>query len=357
MNYYCDGGRGRPYLTVLPAKAIISVSMPSSRSHSSSPRRRHLLWYPGQQLSHYRVLCLLGDGTFGRVLKVEDSLNPGHFFALKVIRPVDRYTLAAHYEAEVLESLQTAREFPAAHIVSLAGHFQCGEHYCLLYELLGPTLYDVLKSNQFQGFAIARVQAIGREMLQAVSFLHTHKVVHTDLKLENVSFAGTDCRSVKLIDFGSAVKYEKGCSALINTRQYRAPEVVLGLEWDERSDVWSLGCVFAELYTGELLFPTHDDYEHIAMVEKVTGKVPAWMAKRSTTCRDYFDARAKLKFPKLANEQQLRAVRKLHKLDLIVHREHSEFRDLLGDMLQVDPRRRATAGRLLRAQFFARSYS
>ena len=92
--------------------------------------------------------------------------------------------------------------------------------------------------------------------------------------------------SIKLIDFGGAVHYDEDRTSLINTRQYRAPEVILGtphsgLTWNEKSDIWSLACVLAELYTGELLFPTHDDYEHIAMIEKMCGRVPIWMAKES----------------------------------------------------------------------------
>jgi serine/threonine protein kinase len=55
------------------------------------------------------------------------------------------------------------------------------------------------------------------------------------------------------------------------------------MEWNEKSDVWSIACIFAELYTGELLFPTHDNEEHLALLEKSCGPIPFWMADNCRT--------------------------------------------------------------------------
>ncbi len=78
--------------------------------------------------------------------------------------------------------------------------------------------------------------------------------------------------SIKLIDFGGATRENERHSEIINTRQYRAPEVIMGCcEWDEKSDVWCLACIFCELYSGELLFPTHNNEEHLSLIEKVSG--------------------------------------------------------------------------------------
>jgi len=86
---------------------------------------------------------------------------------------------------------------------------------------------------------------------------------------------------VKIIDFGGATyDYEKH-SFLINTRQYRAPEVILeNLCWNESSDIWSLACILIEIYTGELFFDTHENLEHIAMIEKQCGPIPRWMVDK-----------------------------------------------------------------------------
>jgi len=103
---------------------------------------------------------------------------------------------------------------------------------------------------------------------------------------------------IKIIDFGGATYANEHHTALINTRQYRAPEVILGKvlkpfigilnlnllgcsKWDEKSDIWSLACIFAELYTGEMFFPTHENIEHLALMEKTCGPLPYWMASNA----------------------------------------------------------------------------
>ena len=79
--------------------------------------------------------------------------------------------------------------------------------------------------------------------------------------------------AIKIIDFGGATRENERHSEIINTRQYRAPEVILGsCQWNEKSDIWCLACIFSELYTGELLFPTHNNEEHLSLIEKVAGK-------------------------------------------------------------------------------------
>ena len=86
---------------------------------------------------------------------------------------------------------------------------------------------------------------------------------------------------VKVIDFGGATYHYENHTLIINTRQYRAPEVILEtLTWTETSDIWSMACIFIELYTGELFFDTHENLEHLAMIEKQCGPIPKWMADK-----------------------------------------------------------------------------
>ena len=86
---------------------------------------------------------------------------------------------------------------------------------------------------------------------------------------------------IKLIDFGGATYDHERHSDIIATRQYRAPEVILeNGSWDEKSDIWSMACILAEIYTGELFFETDDNFEHLAKIEKQCGPIPLHMAKR-----------------------------------------------------------------------------
>ena len=152
--------------------------------------------------------------------------------------------------------------------------------------------------------------------------MHKNKLTHTDLKPENIllqyedlkrvpfktyskktsgRFSRSSTRSqskrpmpkmtyepvydkIKLIDMGGATWDHEHHSTIINTRQYRSPEVILNcMRWNHKSDIWSIGCILYELFSGKFFFPTHEDYEHMAMIEKMFGKVPRWMAERCST--------------------------------------------------------------------------
>lgn len=113
------------------------------------------------------------------------------------------------------------------------------------------------------------MRVILKQILEALEFIHSHNIVHCDLKPENIlfqdvqrcAFASSFTRSaqIKLVDFGgsnfiTSLKSLSPRQLYIQSRSYRAPEIILGTDVDERIDMWSLGCIAAELYTHRLLF-------------------------------------------------------------------------------------------------------
>ena len=123
-------------------------------------------------------------------------------------------------------------------------------------------------------------------------------LAHTDLKPENILLTAKDYETfadeykvptsdnIVLIDFGNATFSTEHHSRIINTREYRCPEVLLQCcKWSEISDMWSVGCIACELYNGECLFGgMHEEgeedlglLEHLTMVEKISGAIPEWM--------------------------------------------------------------------------------
>lgn len=130
--------------------------------------------------------------------------------------------------------------------------------------------------------------------------LHDLNLIHTDLKPENIllvnsayqtftynrtmpSSSHAICRNarqrrvlldseIRLIDFGSATFDDEYHSSVVSTRHYRAPEIILNLGWSFPCDIWSIGCILVEFYTGDALFQTHDNLEHLAMMESVCGQ-------------------------------------------------------------------------------------
>merc|ERR1719277_2159029 len=87
--------------------------------------------------------------------------------------------------------------------------------------------------------------------------------------------------NIKLIDFGNTTHELEHHSSIINTRQYRSPEVLLELGWDESSDIWSIGCILMEIYTGDQLFATHEELEHLALIEQIVGRFPQSLMERA----------------------------------------------------------------------------
>ena len=169
----------------------------------------------------------------------------------------------------------------------------------MVFEKCGLSLFDFLRKNHYRPFSVGLVQQYARQLLHAVAFLHTLKLVHTDLKPENILLLSSAYKrvpvssgskftkrvpmdpTIRLIDFGSATFEHQHHSSVVSTRHYRAPEVILGMGWSYPCDIWSVGCILVELLTGDALFQTHENLEHLAMMERIFGKLPRSMTTRA----------------------------------------------------------------------------
>lgn len=186
--------------------------MPRSRASSSSGTKSHqdneghYQYTIGQVLnSKYTVKGFLGDGTFGRVLLVEDT--DGVQKAVKVIRAVERYVEAGKIEAEIIQKLNKADPGKESNIVRLFDHFPLGNNYCLVFEKLGKSLFDVIKENGYKGrtyagFRMAQVQQFAKQMVKSLAFMHSLGLTHTDLKPENILLVNDEMKwdEEKVID-------------------------------------------------------------------------------------------------------------------------------------------------------------
>ena len=165
--------------------------------------------------------------------------------------------------------------------------------------------------------------------------------------------------AIKVIDFGSTTYERQEQSYIVSTRHYRAPEVILGLGWSYPCDVWSIGCIIVELCTGEALFQTHENLEHLAMMERVLGPLPQQMLKKVDRHAEKYVRRGRLDWPDgAASRDSLKAVLKLPRLQNLImqHVDHSagELINMVQGLLRFDPAERLTAREALRHPFFAR---
>ncbi|VDK34564.1 unnamed protein product [Taenia asiatica] len=307
----------------------------------------------------YRYECIrsIGRGSFGNVLLVFDH-KEGKECALKVVRRDIRFTTqvrsqklileaqnlgdnchqpsafnitsSAKEEIAILELLQKLNPDPKGSwdhfpIVRLIEHFMFREHMCLSFELLGCSLYDLIKDKKDQGLPRDRVRRLMASVLSGLSYVWNAGIIHCDLKPENVLLVSratdggpeTIRDLVKIIDFGSSCFVGKQCYPYIQSRFYRAPEVIMRLEYSQPIDMWSFGCLVFEMIRGECikpvtdrqfaypvprcmfarlgmwrscypLFPGEDEFDQLACMMEKLGMPPFTMVRPSRVFSRYF---------------------------------------------------------------------
>lgn len=117
------------------------------------------------------------------------------------------------------------------------------------------SLYDFLKEHSFAGFSLDLIRRIAIQVLQALLFLEKKDIVHCDLKPENILLKQANKSGVKVIDMGSSCFVSERIYNYIQSRFYRAPEIILGVPYTPAIDMWSFGCILAELSSGQAIFP------------------------------------------------------------------------------------------------------
>ncbi|CAE8716736.1 unnamed protein product [Polarella glacialis] len=356
--------------------------------------------------SRYQIEELLGDGTFGRVVLAMDA-KENRQVAIKIIRDVKRYMENAKIEAAILKDIRKADASGSSRCSLMYDTFtHDSKFFCLVLEPLGMSLYDFIKKNHFRGFWVQDIQVFAKQSLKALKFLHKElKMTHTDLKPENIllqtmvparpsrfprekawqeaqpqkssrskavpTYLRPVSADIKLIDFGNATYEHEHHSSIINTRQYRGPEVVLELGWNERSDIWSIACIIMELYTGELLFGTHENLEHLAMMERIVGKLPqnlldgagdeakAKYLAQAPAGKSYGDGWQeskvwRLNWPDGASSPTSEThVACQDRLADMTPREHWLLSDFVASLLVHDPKKRPSASEALRHKFLS----
>ncbi|XP_023726097.1 serine/threonine-protein kinase Doa isoform X7 [Cryptotermes secundus] len=328
----------------------------------------HLIYRHGDVLQdRYKILATLGEGTFGKVVKVKD-MHVDHVMALKIIKNVEKYREAAKLEINALEKI-AEKDPDGRHLcVKMLDWFDYHGHMCIAFEMLGLSVFDFLKDNNYQPYPLDAVRHVAYQLCYSVKFLHDNKLTHTDLKPENILFVDSDFEicynskkkrdirrvkrtDVRLIDFGSATFDHEHHSTIVSTRHYRAPEVILELGWSQPCDVWSIGCIIFELYLGITLFQTHDNREHLAMMERILGPIPYRMARKTKT-KYFYHGKLDWDEKSSAGRYVRENCKPLHRYQNTEDEDHRQLFDLIARMLEYEPSSRLTLGEALHHPFF-----
>ncbi|TRZ02976.1 hypothetical protein DNTS_004983 [Danionella cerebrum] len=238
----------------------------------------------------YEVLEFLGRGTFGQVAKCWKR-GTNEIMAIKILKNHPSYARQGQIEVSILNRLsaENADEF---NFVRSYECFQHKGHTCLVFEMLEQNLYDFLKQSKFSPLPLRHIRPILQQVSTALMKLKSLGLIHADLKPENIMLVDPIRQPyrVKVIDFGSASHVSKAvCSTYLQSRYYRAPEIILGLPFCEAIDMWSLGCVIAELFLGWPLYPGASEYDQIRYISQTQGLPPEYLLSAGTKTSRFFN--------------------------------------------------------------------
>ncbi|OUM68619.1 hypothetical protein PIROE2DRAFT_19823 [Piromyces sp. E2] len=217
----------------------------------------------GQEGQQYQILDILGKGTFGQVVKCQ-NVKTKEIVALKVIKNKPAYYNQSLVEVAILDILNNQYDKEDKHnIIRLKDTFIFHGHLCIIFEMLSVNLYELIKQNQFRGLSTNLVRVFVSQLLDALCVLNKSKIIHS-------------CHE------------NQTTYTYIQSRFYRSIEVLLGLPYTSSIDMWSLGCIAAELYLGLPLFPGSSEYNQVSRIVNMLGIPPLYTIEKGKNAHKYF---------------------------------------------------------------------
>ena len=294
-------------------------------------------------MSEFETLNAIEEGSYGWVSRALDK-STGAIVALKHLKMDnlhEGFPITALREIQALKQSHHHR-----HIVSLH-EVVAGPQPSDIYLVMEFVEHDLktLQEEMSQPFRLSEVKTLMLQITSAVDYLHTHWILHRDLKTSNILLNNRG--EVKLADFGMARPFgdpmPPHLTQLVVTLWYRAPELLLGAEkYDTAIDVWSLGCIMGELLQNMPLLQGKNEVDQLAKVFALCG-IPT--AKSWPKFRSLPNARS-LKLPSDPEKSISRIRNTFPDLSSAGHR-------LLEDLLSLNPNRRPDAAEVLEHPWFS----
>ncbi|CAC5405047.1 DYRK2_3_4 [Mytilus coruscus] len=215
--------------------------------------------------SRYRIIDLISEkGQSGVLLRAEDMFKEDTIV-----------------ETLCLQQLRTVDPDNISHTLRLLNIFTFDDHYCMVFEALYPEPINRIFHQISRDKLIPSIRKVTIRLLTILGFLQQQNVIHADLKPDNILLKKKDdLGSLKVIDFGNAIHHiHKEVSLYyedfeVQTPLYRAPEVIFGIPFGSEIDIWSVGCILAELYAGKPLFLGGDEKSIVKKMTEILGLLP-----------------------------------------------------------------------------------
>ncbi|XP_034032887.1 mitogen-activated protein kinase 12 [Thalassophryne amazonica] len=286
----------------------------------------------------YRDLKQVGTGAYGTVCSAVDSRTGTKVAIKKLYRPFQSEIFAkrAYRELRLLKHMKHDNVIGLLDVFTADLHLDRFYDFYLVMPYMGTDLGKLMK---IQRLSEEKIQYLVYQMLRGLKYIHSAGIIHRDLKPGNLAI-NQDCE-LKILDFGLARQADSEMTGYVVTRWYRAPEVILSwMHYTQTVDIWSVGCIMAEMLQGKPLFKGSDHLDQLTEIMKITG----------TPTQEFIS--------KLESEDAkgyIKSLPKLEKKDL--HKVFSSTNpravSVLERMLLLDPDERVMAGDALSLPYFS----
>ena len=315
----------------------------------------------------YKVVEFLGSAAFSKAVQAIDTMTD-EMVCLKIIENNKDYVDQSIDEIKLLLYIKENGDLDDNNLLKIIDFFYHKEHLFIVTELLRDNLYEFYKYNREQEeefyFTMGHLQRIAMQVLKALEFLHSLKLIHCDLKPENILIKSYSRCLVKVIDLGSSCYIHDHLSSYVQSRSYRAPEVILGCTYDYRIDIWSLGCILAELWTGNVLFQNDCIQGLLSRVISIVGPFPEYMLKQGRHSNNFF-TKERLLYQMVSGKGEENPTGKRRFLVLVPKKsslksrlkcEDKEFVSFIKSLLELDKEKRPSASEAMKHPWFSKKY-
>lgn len=288
-------------------------------------------------MEKYENLGLVGEGSYGMVMKCKHKESNQLVAIKKFIESEDDKMV----KKIALREVRMLKQLRHDNLVNLLEVFRRKKRLFLVFEFVDHTVLDELERYP-NGLEENNVRKVLWQVLRAIEFCHLHNIIHRDVKPENILVSKSGV--VKLCDFGFARTLATGpgeaYTDYVATRWYRAPELLVGdTKYGRAVDVWAVGCLLAEMLTGEPLFPGDSDIDQLYLIITKIGNL-------TNRHREIFHRNP------LFVGMKLPEVKEVEPIEKRFHRVSSAAMDILKLCLKMDPADRPDCSKLLKHDLF-----
>ncbi|OHT03688.1 Dual specificity tyrosine-phosphorylation-regulated kinase 3 [Tritrichomonas foetus] len=289
----------------------------------------------GDHLAYrYEIVAIFGRGAFGEVVKCIDHKTK----AIVAVKILVNTQLMHKQGAIEIANMQVVSKTKSPYIGQVTDSFTFRNHLCIVTEVLGNSLLKHMEIKDFAPFSTKQLKSVVYDITSGLVAIHQAGIIHADVKLENVLFLVGSTLHVKIIDFGSSCAIGNTTYNYLQSRFYRAPEIILGIKYGTPIDIWSLGCIVAELATGKPLFSGQNEADQLKKFVEVVGAPPAALMAQSPRKNQYTTSDGKI----IGNPTPFKT-----RLSSVLKSNDQPMIDFITKCLEWDPTKRITAAKAI----------